>query len=91
MGGDGSRGVSIESMWSFTNRGTISADLANGVGGSTTGLFYFGGGAGAVVYNYGLIYGTRAIGGSGADAHADFYNFGRLEGSINLEQQPLPL
>ncbi len=86
-GGDGTIGVQLYEQRRFTNGGTIAANLAAGASGSTTGLTYVASAWSSAYVNHGLISGTRAIEGSasfGIAGRADFYNFGRIVGTIAL-------
>lgn len=86
LGGDGSVGAVIEGQRLFTNWGTITADVVAGVSGSATGLVYQAATEGSTFVNRGTIHGDTAIQGDnyGTARTATFYNFGRLEGAVEL-------
>lgn len=88
VGGNDTVGAQVLTQRQFTNRGAITADLAAGASGSTTGLFYLASPFGTTLVNHGLIRGDKAIasgGGIGTPGNLLFYNFGRLEGSVTLD------
>jgi Ca2+-binding RTX toxin-like protein len=90
VGGDGTVGAIVTQQRMFTNAGTIVATLGAGRTGSTTGLFYMSSPFGFTFHNEGLIRGTKAIDTGTAIGYppgpAVFYNHGRLEGSITLDE-----
>lgn len=88
VGGDGTVAAQIYDQRQFTNNGTIMAGLAAGAVGSATGLFYTASVWGTTVINRGLIRGERAVAGGdgiGSPGNLLFYNFGRLEGTVTLQ------
>src|SRR4051812_33882704 len=93
VGGDGTTGAYVTGERRSTKEGTITADLAAGASGSTTGLFYLPSIWGSTFVNHGLIRGTRSIDSGGGPAMpfpviTQFYNYGRLEGAIRLDSGP---
>lgn len=88
LGGDGTIGAGVTEQRMFTNWGTITADVVAGMAGTATGLLYLGSVWGSSFVNHGLIQGDRAIAagaGVGSIGSANFFNSGRLEGSVELD------
>ena len=88
LGGDGTVGAHVSEQRMFTNKGTITADIVAGMSGTATGLFYLGSVWGSIFVNSGLIQGDKAIAagvGVGSVGPANFFNSGRLEGSVELD------
>jgi Ca2+-binding RTX toxin-like protein len=87
-GGDGTVGIKVTDQRHFANYGMIEASLAAGASGTTTGMFYLASFWGSTFVNYGTIRGSKAIdsgGGIGFPGMAAFYNEGRIEGSVQLD------
>ncbi|MDQ4087160.1 MAG: M10 family metallopeptidase C-terminal domain-containing protein, partial [Pseudomonadota bacterium] len=87
IGGDGTTALQLSQQREFVNHGSIVASLAGGASGTTVGLAYTSSSWGSTFINYGLVSGTKAIEGYdpyGRPERGNFYNFGRIEGSITL-------
>ncbi|HYJ31250.1 MAG TPA: M10 family metallopeptidase C-terminal domain-containing protein [Allosphingosinicella sp.] len=84
LGGDGSMAVRISGLRQFTNTGDVTADLAAGASGTTTGIEFIASPWGSTLINDGLIRGAIAI-DSRLGRGLTVQNLDRIEGAVKLD------